>query len=401
MSTATVAAPTKILTGRINRIEVSATMAITAEALKMKSQGIDLADFGAGEPHFATPQHIKDAAIEAIQKNFTRYTAVAGVPEVRKAVVDRHAADFGTNYTAEECVFSAGGKLSIFNAAEVLIDHGDEVIIPTPYWVSYKDIVQFAGGKPVFVETSEANNFGVTAKMIEAAVTDRTKAIILNTPSNPSGAIIPKDDLYAIVRMAHKRGIYVWLDECYVYLNFSGDLASGASLTECKEHVLVLGSLSKTYAMTGWRAGFALGPKPIITAMSKLQSQSTSNTASMVQRASIAALTSSQECVKEMRADYIKLRDRVLEGFKSIPGLTCTVPEGAFYVYPNVRTFLGKGGVKSASDLASRLLTEAHVVTVPGEAFGTDEHIRLSYAVSADVIDKGVERMRKFLGELS
>jgi aspartate aminotransferase len=401
MSTATVAAPTKILTDRINRIEVSATMAITAEALKMKAQGIDLADFGAGEPHFSTPQHIKDAAIEAIQKNFTRYTAVAGVPEVRKAIVERHAADFGTNYTAEECVFSAGGKLSIFNAAEVLIDHGDEVIIPTPYWVSYKDIVQFAGGKPVFVETSEADNFRVTAKMIESAVTDRTKAIILNTPSNPSGAVIPKEDLYAIVRMAHERGIYVWLDECYAYLNFSGDLVSGASLTECKEHVLVLGSLSKTYAMTGWRAGFALGPKPIIAAMSKLQSQSTSNTASMVQRASIAALTSSQECVKEMRADYIKLRDRVLEGFKSIPGLTCTRPEGAFYVYPNISAFLGRGGVKTASELASRLLTEAHVVTVPGEAFGTDEHIRLSYAVSADVIDKGVERIRKFLGELS
>jgi aspartate aminotransferase len=400
MSTATVAAPAKVLTDRINRIEVSATMAITAEALKMKSQGIDLADFGAGEPHFATPQHIKDAAIEAIQKNFTRYTAVAGVPEVRKAVVERHAADFGTNYTVEECVFSAGGKLSIFNAAEVLIDHGDEVIIPTPYWVSYKDIVQFAGGKPVFVETSEADNFGVTAAMIQAAITDRTKAIILNTPSNPSGAVIPKDDLYAIVRMAHERGIYVWLDECYVYLNFSGEVVSGASLTKCKEHVLVLGSLSKTYAMTGWRAGFALGPKPIIAAMSKLQSQSTSNTASMVQRASIAALTSSQECVKEMRADYIKLRDRVLAGFKSIPGLTCTKPEGAFYVYPNISAFLGRGGVKTASELASRLLTEAHVVTVPGEAFGTEEHIRLSYAVSADVIDKGVERIRKFLGEL-
>jgi aspartate aminotransferase len=400
MSTATVAAPTKILTDRINRIEVSATMAITAEALKMKSQGIDLADFGAGEPHFATPQHIKDAAIEAIQKNFTRYTAVAGVPEVRKAVVERHAADFGTNYTVEECVFSAGGKLSIFNAAEVLIDHGDEVIIPTPYWVSYKDIVQFAGGVPVFVETDERENFRVTAKRIEAAVTERTKAIILNTPSNPSGAVIPKDDLYAIVRMAHARGIYVWLDECYAYLNFSGDLVSGASLTECKEHVLVLGSLSKTYAMTGWRAGFALGPKPIIAAMSKLQSQSTSNTASMVQRASIAALTASQDCVKEMRTDYIKLRDRVLEGFKSIPGLTCTKPEGAFYVYPNISAFLGKGGVRTASELASRLLTEAHVVTVPGEAFGTDEHIRLSYAVSADVIDKGVERIRKFLGEL-
>ena len=400
MSTATVAAPARVLTDRINRIEVSATMAITAEALKMKSQGIDLADFGAGEPHFSTPQHIKNAAIDAIQKNFTRYTAVAGVPEVRKAIIERHAADFGTNYTVEECVFSAGGKLSIFNAAEVLIDHGDEVIIPTPYWVSYKDIVQFVGGKPVFVETSEAENFRVTAKMIEAAVTERTKAIILNTPSNPSGAVIPKDDLYAIVRMAHERGIYVWLDECYVYLNFNGDLVSGASLTECKEHVLVLGSLSKTYAMTGWRAGFALGPKQVIAAMSKLQSQSTSNTASMVQRASIAALTQSQQCVADMRADYIKLRDRVLEGFKTIPGLTCTVPEGAFYVYPNVKQFIGRGGIKSASDLAAKLLTEAHVVTVPGEAFGTDEHIRLSYAVSADVIDKGVQRIREYLGGL-
>ena len=400
MSSATVAAPSKVLTDRINRIEVSATMAITAEALKMKSQGIDLADFGAGEPHFSTPQHIKDAAIEAIQKNFTRYTAVAGIPEVRKAIVERHATDFGTNYTPEECVFSAGGKLAIFNAAEVLIDHGDEVIIPTPFWVSYKDIVQFVGGVPVFVETSEADNFRVTVEMLEKAITPRTKAIILNTPSNPSGAVLPKEDLYAIVEMAHKRGIYVLLDECYTYLSFNGETVSGASITEAKEHILVLGSLSKTYAMTGWRAGYALGPKQIISAMSKLQSQSTSNTASMVQRASIAALSSSQDCVKEMRADYVKLRDRILEGFKTIPGLTCTVPQGAFYVYPNVSAFLGKGGVKTASELASRLLTEAHVVTVPGEAFGTNVHIRLSYAVSADVIDKGVERLREFLGNL-
>lgn len=400
MSTAAVAAPSKVLTDRIGRIEVSATMAITAEALKLKSQGIDLADFGAGEPHFSTPQHIKDAAIEAIQKNFTRYTAVAGIPEVRKAIVERHAADFGTSYTPEECVFSAGGKLAIFNAAEVLIDHGDEVIIPVPFWVSYKDIVQFTGGVPVFVETSEADNFRVTVEMIERAITPRTKAIILNTPSNPSGAVLPKEDLYAIVRLSHERGIYVLLDECYVYLSFNGESVSGASLTECKEHVVVLGSLSKTYAMTGWRSGFALGPKPIIAAMSKLQSQSTSNTASMVQRASIAALTASQDCVKEMRADYVRLRDRILDGFKTIPGLTCTVPEGAFYVYPNVKNFLGKGGVTTASDLASKLLSEAHVVTVPGEAFGTDEHIRLSYAVSADVIDKGVERLREFLGKL-
>jgi len=390
----------KVLTDRINRIEVSATMAITAEALKMQAAGIDLANFGAGEPHFSTPQHIKDAAIDAITKNFSRYTNVAGIPEVRKAVVERHAADFGTNYTPEECVFTAGGKLAIFNAVEVLVEHGDEVIVPVPFWVSYKDIIEFAGGKPVFVETSEAENFRVTAKMIEAAITERTKAIILNTPSNPSGAVIPAEDLYAIVRLAHKLGIYVLLDECYVYLDFSGNAVSGASCTECKEHVIVLGSLSKTYAMTGWRAGFALGPKPIISAMSKLQSQSTSNTTTMVQKASVAALTSSQACVAEMRADYVKLRDRILAGFKSIPGLTCTVPQGAFYVYPNVSAFIGKGGLKSASDVASKLLTEAHVVTVPGEPFGTTEHVRLSYAVSADVIDKGVERMRDYFSKV-
>jgi len=391
---------TKVLTDRINRIELSATMAITAESLKMKAAGIDMADFGAGEPHFNTPQHIKDAAIKAIENNFTRYTAVAGVPQVRQAIVDRHKADFASNYAVEECVFTAGGKLALFNAIQVLVDHGDEVILPVPYWVSFKDIIEYAGGKVVYVESDEAENFRITAKMIEAAITDRTKAIILNTPSNPSGAVVSPEDLEAIVRLAHKRGIYVLLDECYVYLNFTGAAVSGGSFTDCKEHVVVLGSLSKTYAMTGWRAGFALGPRQIIAAMSKLQSQSTSNTASMVQQASIAALTASQDCVTEMRADYIKLRDRILAGFKTIPGLTCTVPQGAFYVYPNVSAFLGKGGIRSTSDLAAKLLTEAHVVTVPGEAFGTSEHIRLSYAVSADVIDKGVQRIREYLSKL-
>jgi aspartate aminotransferase len=397
MSTATA---TKIFADRIGRIEVSATMAITAAALKLKSEGVNLADFGAGEPHFSTPRHIKDAAIEAIEKNFTRYTNVAGVPEVREAVVDRHACDFGSNYTPDECVFTTGGKLALFNAIQVLVDHGDEVILPVPYWVSFKDIIQYAGGKVVLVESKEEENFRITARMIEAAITSKTKAIILNTPSNPSGAVVAPEDLEAIVRLAHKRGIYVLLDECYVYLNFTGEIVSGGSFTDCKEHIIVLGSLSKTYAMTGWRAGFALGPKPIIAAMSKLQSQSTSNTASMVQRASIAALHGSQECVAEMRADYIKLRDQVLKGFESIPGLTCTVPQGAFYVYPNVKNFIGKGGIQSASDLAAKLLSEAHVVVVPGEAFGTKEHIRLSYAVAHDVVNEGVKRMREYFAKL-
>ena len=397
----TTATATKIFADRIGRIEVSATMAITAAALKLKSEGVNLADFGAGEPHFSTPRHIKDAAIEAIEKNFTRYTNVAGVPEVRKAVVDRHACDFGSNYTVEECVFTTGGKLALFNAIQVLVDHGDEVILPVPYWVSFKDIIQYAGGKVVLVESKEEENFRITAKMIEAAITPKTKAIILNTPSNPSGAVVSPEDLEAIVRLAHKHGIYVLLDECYVYLTFTGEVVSGGSFTDCKEHIVVLGSLSKTYAMTGWRAGFALGPKPIIAAMSKLQSQSTSNTASMVQRASIAALMGSQECVTEMRADYIKLRDQVLEGFKTIPRLTCTVPQGAFHVYPNVSRFIGKGGIRSASDIAAKLLSEAHVVVVPGEAFGTTEHIRLSYAVSHDVVDEGVKRMREYFAKLA
>jgi aspartate aminotransferase len=397
MSTGTA---TKIFADRIGRIEVSATMAITAAALKLKSEGVNLADFGAGEPHFSTPRHIKDAAIEAIEKNFTRYTNVAGVPEVRKAVVDRHACDFGSNYTPDECVFTTGGKLALFNAIQVLVDHGDEVILPVPYWVSFKDIIQYAGGKVALVESKEEENFRITAKMIEAAITPKTKAIILNTPSNPSGAVVAPEDLEAIVRLAHKHGIYVLLDECYVYLTFTGEVVSGGSFTDCKEHIIVLGSLSKTYAMTGWRAGFALGPKAVIAAMSKLQSQSTSNTASMVQRASIAALSGSQQCVTEMRADYIKLRDQVLDGFRSIPGLTCTIPQGAFYVYPNVKSFIGKGGIKSAADLAAKLLTEAHVVVVPGEAFGTEEHIRLSYAVSHDVVNEGVKRMREYFARL-
>jgi len=375
-------------------------MAVTAEAAKLRAQSAKLVDFGAGEPHFATPRHIKDAAIEAIEANFTRYTTVAGIPEVRQAIVERHATDFGSDYSPEEAVFTTGGKLALFNAIQVLVDHGDEVILPVPYWVSFKDIIQYAGGKVVYLETSEAENFRITADGIEQAITPRTKAIILNSPSNPAGSVVSPADLERIVRLAHERGIYLLLDECYVYLQYTGALVSGGSFTEAKEHVVVLGSLSKTYSMTGWRAGYALGPKPIIAAMSKLQSQSTSSTASIVQKAAVAALNSSQECVAEMRADFLKLRDRILGRLAEIPGITCTKPEGAFYVYPNVSKYLGRPGARTAMDLASRLLHEAHVVTVPGEAFGTKEHIRLSYAVSHENVDEGVNRMKAFFAKL-
>ena len=385
---------------RIGRIEISATMAVTAEAAKLRAQGAKLVDFGAGEPHFATPQHIKDAAIAAIQANFSKYTVVSGIPEVRQAIVERHGADFGSSYTPDEAIFSTGGKLAIFNAIQVLVDHGDEVIVPVPYWVSYKDIVQYAGGTCVFVEAPEAESFRVTADAIERAITPKTKAIILNSPSNPSGAVMSPKDLERIVHLAHERGIWVLLDECYVYLQYTGALVSGGSFTDAKEHVVVLGSLSKTYAMTGWRAGFALGPKPVIAAMAKLQSQSTSSTASFVQKAAIAALRGSQECVGEMRADYLKLRDRILARLGEIPGITCTKPEGAFYVYPNVSRYLGKAGIPTAMELSKRLLHEAHVVTVPGEAFGTQQHIRLSYAVSHADVEEGLDRMKAFFAKL-
>jgi len=391
---------TKVFPDRIGRIEVSATMAVTAEAAKLRAQGAKLVDFGAGEPHFATPRHIKDAAIEAINANFTRYTVVSGIPELRKAIVERHACDFGSDYASDETVFTTGGKLALFNAIQVLVDHGDEVILPVPYWVSFKDIIQYAGGKVVFLETQEAENFRITADAIEKAITPRTKAIILNSPSNPAGSVVSPADLERIVRLAHERGIYLLLDECYVYLQYTGALVSGGSFTDCKEHIIVLGSLSKTYAMTGWRAGYALGPKPIIAAMSKLQSQSTSSTASFVQKAAVAALNGSQECVAEMRADYLTLRDRILGRLTEIPGVTCTKPEGAFYVYPNVSAYLGKSGSQTAMELASRLLNEAHVVTVPGEAFGTKEHIRLSYAVCHADVDEGVDRMKQFFAKL-
>ena len=396
----TASASPKIFTDRIGRIEVSATMAVAAEAAKLRAQGINLVDFGAGEPHFPTPRHIKDAAIAAIDANFSRYTVVPGIPDVRKAIVDRHAADFGSDYAIDEAIFTTGGKLALFNAIQILVDHGDEVILPVPYWVSFKDIIQYAGGKVVLLETKEAENFRVTADAIEKAITPKTKAIILNTPSNPSGAVVSAEDLERIVQLAHERGLYLILDECYVYLNYAGKPVSGGSFTWAKEHIVILGSLSKSYAMTGWRAGFALAPKAITANLSKLQSQSTSNATSFVQKAAIAALTSSQECVAEFRAEFIELRDYMLAKVTAIPGITCTKPEGAFYVYPNMSAYIGKGGIKTATELATRLLHEAHVVTVPGEAFGTTEHIRISYPVTKANIDEGTRRMAEFLAKL-
>jgi aspartate aminotransferase len=375
-------------------------MAVVAEADKLRAQGVDVVDFGAGEPHFPTPQHIKDAAMAAIQGNFTKYTAVAGTTELRDAIVQRHALDFDSDYCREQVIASVGGKQALFNAIQVLVDHGDEVILPVPYWVSFKDIIRYAGGQCVLLQSDEARGFRVTADMVVNLITSRTKAIVLNSPSNPSGAVMSPEDMTELIRLAQERGIWVLSDECYVYLNYTGRNFSVGSLREYKERIVVLGSLSKTYAMTGWRLGYALAPAPVVSAMAKLQSQSTSNPTSIVQKAAVAALNGPQECVAQMRREYIELRDHVVKGLRSIPGVTCTMPEGAFYAYPNISSFLGRENVKSASDVAARLLREAHVATVPGEGFGTSEHIRVSYATSKAELDRGLERMRKFFAAL-
>ncbi|MGE5204784.1 MAG: pyridoxal phosphate-dependent aminotransferase [Chlamydiota bacterium] len=388
--------PTESFAERVGRIEISATLAVVNEAEKLRAEGVDLVDFGAGEPHFATPKHIKDAAISAIQTDFTKYTAVGGTAELRDAIAQRHAADFGSAYRREEVIACVGGKHALFNAMQVLVDHGDEVILPVPYWTSFKDIVRYAGGQPVMLETDESRNFALSLEMVERAITSRTKLIILNSPGNPSGAVMSPEEMTEIVRLAAQRGIWVLSDECYVYLNYTGRKFSLGSLGEGRERLLLAGSLSKTYAMTGWRLGYALGPAALVKAIQKLQSQSTSNPTSIVQKAAVAALKGSQQCVEEMRREYIRLRDRVVAGLRAIPGIRCTQPEGAFYAYPNISSYFGRGGMSSAADVAGRLLREAHVVTVPGEGFGTREHIRISYATSEKELNRGLERMRKF-----
>src|SRR6266436_1590735 len=352
MTPVTEAAAALKLTDRINRIEPSATMAVVAEAEKLRQAGVDVVDLSVGEPHFHTPQHIKDAAIAAINNNFTRYTAVGGTAELKDAIIQRHAQDFGSAYKREEAMASVGGKHVLFNAIQVLVEHGDEVILPVLYWVSFKDIVRYAGGNCMLLQSSEEDGFRVTADMVARLVTPRTKMIILNSPSNPTGAVMAPEDLTEVARFAAERGIWVMSDETYVYLNYSSREFSLGSLQEQRDRLIVVGSLSKTYAMTGWRMGFALAPSAVIGSMQKLQSQSTSNPTSIVQKAAVAALKGPQECVAEMRTEYIQLRDHMLAGLRSIGGIKCAKPEGAFYVYPNISAFLGTNGVQSPSDFS-------------------------------------------------
>src|SRR3954447_17149869 len=382
---------------RISSISVSSTMKVASDAERLRSEGVDVVDFGAGEPDFPTPDNIKQAAIRALEQNFTKYTPAGGTAELKKAICERHAQDFGTDYKPAECIVTVGGKHVIFNLTQALVNPGDEVVIPAPYWVTYKDVVNYAGGKCVFVDTDEAKGFTLTAEMIEPALTERTRIVIINSPSNPSGAVIDRAEFEKILRLTSSRGISLMTDECYCKFLYDSEPFSIASLPGAKETVLVAGSLSKTYAMTGWRIGFGLVPAPIVTAMTKLQSHSTSNPTSISQKAAVEALRGPQESVGIMLAEYRKRRDFVVQRLCAIPGVTCAEPRGAFYAYPNLSVVLGKNGIGNSLQLSERLLADAHVAVVPGEAFGTEHHVRISYATSMAELARGLDRIHEFV----
>ncbi len=382
---------------RISSISVSSTMKVAADAEKLRSQGVDVVDFGAGEPDFPTPDNIKQAAIRALDQNFTKYTAAGGTMELKEAICERHKADFGTDYKPGECIVSVGGKHVIFNLTQAIVNAGDEVVIPVPFWVTYKDVVNYASGKCVFVQTDEANGFAVTASMIEAVLTPKTRMVLINSPSNPSGAVLDRQEFEKILHMCVKRGIYLLTDECYCHFLYEGSPFSIASIPGSKDSVLVAGTMSKTYAMTGWRVGFGLAPTPLIGAMTKLQSHSTSNPTSIAQKAAVEAMRGPQDSVQRMLAEYRKRRDFVVARLRAIPGVHCAEPKGAFYAYPNIGTALGKNGIANTMQFAERLLAEAHVAVVPGEAFGTDRHVRISYATSMKELERGLDRIHKFI----
>ena len=386
---------------RVGRISESATMAVTAEAGRLKRAGVDVVALGAGEPDFPTPERIKQAGIRAIEDNFTRYTAAGGIPELKEAIVAWHSREFGTNYQPNECIATVGGKHAIFNCMAALVSEGDEVVLPVPYWVTFFDVINYYGGTPVKVRTRESNAFSLTAEDVESAITDRTKIVVVNSPNNPSGAVVPREEFERILALTSSRGIVLLSDECYSHFVYNAEPFSIAASATEKEHVVVSGSLSKTFAMTGWRLGYLLGPAALISNVNKLQSHATSNPSSIVQKAAMEALTGPMDEVYGMLEQYRTRREYVVAALNDIPGVDCPQPNGAFYGYPNVSCAFGKGGVESSMDFAGKLLREAHVATVPGEAFGTSEHIRLSYAASMEDLEEGIRRIRDFIAGLT
>jgi aspartate aminotransferase len=388
------------LTNRINRIQTSPTALVISAAEQLKAKGIDIADFGPGEPDFPTPDHIKKAAIKAIEENRTKYTPTGGIMPLREAIAAWHKRELGSDYTAKECVVSVGGKHAIFNTICVLIQAGDEVILPAPYWVSFPDIIKYAAGTPVIVQTRPQDGFSAKASEIERAITPKTKMVIINSPSNPTGGVVDGDEFERILALCKKHNIWLMGDECYSHFVYEPHKPfSIASAKSSKENVIIIGSVSKTFAMTGWRVGYTLAPEPLVQAITKIQSQSTSNPTSIAQYAALEAMRGTMDTVPPMLVEYAKRRKRIVEGLRAIPGVTCEWPGGAFYAFPNISAHLGGGKnsfAKSCTELSKLLLDKAQVALVPGDAFGAPGFLRLSYATSIERIEEGLRRLDKF-----
>jgi aspartate aminotransferase len=396
-----------VLADRVKTLAPSSTLAVQAKAKALRAQGIDVISFGAGEPDFDTPERIKEAAVQAMRRGQTKYTEVAGIPELRAAVCQKFKRDNGLEYQPDEVLVSCGAKHTLFNMVVALLNPGDEVLVPSPYWVSYPEQARLVGAVPVAVETREATGFDLDPERLRAAVTPRTKVVVLNSPNNPTGAVFSPGALEAVARLAVEQELFVVSDECYEALTFEGRHVSIASLgAEIKARTLVVNTCSKAYAMTGWRIGYAAGPRELIRAMTDVQSQVTSNPASVAQWAALEALAGPQDEVAKMAGEFDRRRRLIVAGLNGLTGVSCVMPKGAFYAFANVSGLFGRRAkgraepLRGSVDVATFLLEQARVAVVPGVDFGSDAHVRLSYATSDALIGEGLARMGAAVREL-
>ncbi|WP_457634948.1 pyridoxal phosphate-dependent aminotransferase [Persephonella sp.] len=386
---------------RVLRVKPSQTLVITAKAAEMRKKGIDIIGFGAGEPDFDTPDFVKEAAVKALKEGKTRYTPSAGIPELREGIAKRLKEKNGIDYKPSEVIVTPGAKMGLYEIFAVILNPGDEVIVPAPYWVSYTEQIKLCDGKPVIVETAEENGFVLTADIVESGITEKTKAVVINTPSNPTGAVIPRNELEKIAEICLKNDILIISDECYEEFCYEEEHVSIASLSkEVRDITFTVNAFSKAYSMTGWRLGWVAAPEDYIKKLSIIQSQTISNPTSFAQYGGLAALEDKGKFPAVMKEEFRKRRDYVVNEFLSIEGITCPVPKGAFYVFPNISAYI-KGDIKNDIDLTAYLLEEAKVAVVPGSAFGKEGYIRLSYATSMDNIKEGMRRIKEALKKLS
>ncbi len=387
-----------MLSERVRKVKPSATLEITAKAKAMKARGIDVVGFGAGEPDFDTPEHIKEALYKAVEEGFVYYTPPAGIPELKEAISKKYLRENQVDYDpGSEVIVTVGAKHALYEAILSTVNPGEEVLIPDPFWVSYEPMVEMAGGKPIFVPTEEENDFQLKHEEIEARITPNTKALIVNSPSNPTGAVIERKELKAIASVCAEHDIIAISDEIYEKIIYGAEHVSLASFPEMKERTITVNGLSKSYSMTGWRLGYACAPAEIISAMSRIQAHSTSNTTSFVQKAGVVALNASQDCVSDMVTEFKKRRERIVAMLREIDGVSCFLPKGAFYVFPNFSSY-----EEDSLKLTEYLLNEAKVAVIPGSAFGTkgEGFLRLSYATSMENIEEGITRIKKALERL-